>query len=87
MSAAEMIARLTAASQKLAEAQSKAAAAAQDASEARSLVAGALEGAAAGQLVSMITNVQENLSHAGQAAGPATESIKQNIGRIQALGN
>lgn len=87
MSAAEMIARLTAAGQKLGEAQSKAAAAAQDVNEARTLVAGALEGAAAGQLVSMIANVQENLARAGQAAAPAAEGVKQTIGRIQALGN
>jgi hypothetical protein len=87
MSAAEMIAKLIAASQKLDEARSKATAAAQDASEARTLVAGALEGAAAGQLVSMIANVQENLSRAGQAAAPAAEGVKQTIARVQALGN
>jgi hypothetical protein len=87
VSAAEMIARLTAATQKLQEAQAKAAAAAQDASEARTLVAGALEGAAAGQLVSMIDNVRENLSRAGAAAAPASEQVKQTIARIQSLGN
>jgi hypothetical protein len=87
MSAAEIIAKLMAASQKLDEARSKAAAAAQDANEARTLVAGALEGAAAGQLVSMIDNVRENLSRAGQAAAPATEQVKQTVARVQALGN
>jgi hypothetical protein len=87
MSAAEMIARLMAAAQKLSEAQSKAAAAAQDANEARTLVAGALEGAAAGQLISMIDNVRENLSRAGQAAAPASEQVKQTIARVQSLGN
>jgi hypothetical protein len=87
VSAAEMIARLTAAAQKLNEAKAKAAAAAQDASEARTLVAGALEGTAAGQLISMIGNVHENLSRAGQAAAPATEQVQQTIARVQALGN
>lgn len=51
MSAAQIIARLVAAAQKLDEAKAKSAAAAQDAAEARALVAGALEGAAAGPLV------------------------------------
>jgi hypothetical protein len=82
-----MIAKLMAASQKLDEARSKAAAAAQDASEARSLVGGALEGAAAGQLISMIDNVRESLSQAGQAAAPATQQVKQTIAKVQALGN
>ncbi|GAB3940942.1 hypothetical protein GCM10027614_25420 [Micromonospora vulcania] len=54
VSAAQIIARLAAASQKLDEAKAKTAAAAQDAAEARALVAGALEGVAAGPLVGMI---------------------------------
>ncbi|GAB3802860.1 DUF6244 family protein [Micromonospora zhanjiangensis] len=87
MSAAEMIARLTAATQKLNEAKAKAAAAAQDANEARTLVAGALEGAASKQLVDMVGGVVEHLSHAGQAAASTTQQVQQTIARVQALGN
>jgi predicted ATPase len=87
VSAAEFMARLAAAGQKLSEAQAKAAAAAQDANEARSLVAGALEGAAAGQLISAIDSVRDNLSRAAGTVGPAQQGVQETISRVRALGN
>jgi len=65
MSAAQIIAQLNAALQKLEEAQSKVVAAGEAASEARTLVAGALEGSS-GQLVSQIDKLIQALS---QVAG------------------
>ncbi|SBT47997.1 DUF6244 family protein [Micromonospora narathiwatensis] len=87
MSAAQIIARLVAAAQKLDEAKAKSAAAAQDAAEARALVAGALEGAAAGPLVGMIDAYRQALAQAAQGGAPARQHVQETIARVQALGN
>ncbi len=87
MSAAEMIARLAAAAQKLEEAKAKTAAAAQDAAEARQLVAGALQGAAAGPLISMIDSYRQALAQAAQGSEPAKQQVQETITKVRALGN
>jgi hypothetical protein len=87
MNAAEIIARLSAAGEKLAGAQAKAVAAAQDASEARALVAGALEGGAPGQLVGLIDRVRDSLARAGSTAEPAKHGLQETIAKVKALGN
>ncbi|MEH1013018.1 DUF6244 family protein [Micromonospora sp. CPCC 206060] len=87
MSAAEMIARLAAATQKLNESKAKAMAAAQDAVEARTLVAGALEGIAAGPLIGVIDQYRQALGQAVDANAPATHHVQETIARVQALGN
>ncbi|WP_432898902.1 DUF6244 family protein [Micromonospora matsumotoense] len=87
MSAAEMIAKLAAASQKLDEARAKTAAAAQDAAEARSLVAGALQGIAAGPLIGAIDSYQQALTRAVQGGQPATQQVQETIAKVRALGN
>ncbi|MFJ6196423.1 DUF6244 family protein [Micromonospora sp. NPDC092111] len=87
MSAAQMIARLTAAAQKLDEAKAKTAAATQDAAEARELVAGALEGVAAGPLIGIIDAYRQALTHAVQGGEPAKQHVQETIAKVQALGN
>lgn len=87
MSAAQIIARLAAAAQKLDEARAKAAAAAQDAAEARALVAGALEGVAAGPLIGVIDAYRQALAQAAQGGEPARQHVQETIGRVQALGS
>ncbi|MEV4844835.1 DUF6244 family protein [Micromonospora matsumotoense] len=87
MSAAEMIAKLAAASQKLDEARAKTAAAAQDAAEARSLVAGALQGVAAGPLIGAIDSYRQALTRAVQGGQPATQQVQETIAKVRALGN
>ncbi|MEH0934906.1 DUF6244 family protein [Micromonospora psammae] len=87
MSAAQIIARLAAAAQKLDEAKAKAAAAAQDAAEARALVAGALEGVAAGQLIGVIDSYRQALEQASQGGDPARQHVQETIAKVQALGN
>lgn len=87
MSAAQIIARLAAAAQKLDEAKAKAAAAAQDAAEARALVAGALEGVAAGPLIGVIDAYRQALVQAAQGGEPARQHVQETIGRVQALGS
>ncbi|TDB83703.1 hypothetical protein E1091_18060 [Micromonospora fluostatini] len=87
MSAAQMLARLAAASQKLDEAKAKTVAAAQDLEEARSLVAGALEGVAAGQLRGIIDAYRQALGQAAQGGEPAKHQVQQTMARVQALGN
>jgi hypothetical protein len=86
VSAAQIIAQLAAASQKLDEAHSGLLTARQAAAEARTLVAGALEGSS-GQLTGQIDGLVEAV---GQIAGraPATkEQVQQTIAKVQALGN
>ncbi|MGK5442507.1 DUF6244 family protein [Micromonospora sp. URMC 105] len=87
MSAAQVIARLAAAAQKLDEAKTKTAAAAQDAAEARELVAGALEGVAAGPLIGMLDAYRQALTQAAQGAGPATQQVQETIAKVRALGS
>ncbi|MEU4780713.1 DUF6244 family protein [Micromonospora sp. NPDC023633] len=87
MSAAEMIARLAAAAQKLDEAKAKTAAAAQDAAEARQLVAGALQGIGAGPLIGMIDSYREALMRAAQGSEPAKQQVQETIAKVHALGN
>ena len=87
MSAAEMIARLAAAAQKLDEAKAKSAAAAQDAAEARQLVAGALQGVAAGPLIGMIDSYRQALAQAAQGGEPAKQHVQETIAKVRALGN
>ncbi|SCE91296.1 hypothetical protein GA0074695_2102 [Micromonospora viridifaciens] len=87
MSAAQIIARLAAAQQKLDEARAKTAAAAQDAAEARALVAGALEGVAAGPLLGVIDAYRQALAQAAQGGDPARQHVQETIARVQALGN
>ncbi|GGM38671.1 hypothetical protein GCM10011608_24230 [Micromonospora sonchi] len=87
MSAAEMIARLAAAAQKLEEAKAKTAAAAQDVAEARQLVAGALQGAAAGPLIGMIDSYRQALAQAAQGNEPAKQQVQETITKVRALGN
>ncbi|KXK59780.1 hypothetical protein AWW66_22410 [Micromonospora rosaria] len=87
MSAAQMLARLAAASQKLDEAKAKTVAAAQDVEEARSLVAGALEGVAAGQLIGIIDAYRQALGQAAQGGEPAKQQVQETMARVQALGN
>lgn len=87
VSAAQIIARLAAASQKLDEAKAKTAAAAQDAAEARALVAGALEGVAAGPLVGMIDSYRQALAQASQGGDPAKQHVQETIAKVRALGN
>ncbi|MFJ8578742.1 DUF6244 family protein [Micromonospora sp. NPDC093277] len=87
MSAAQIIAKLAAAVQKLDEAKAKTAAAAQDAAEARALVTGALEGAAAGPLVGVIDAYRQALAQAAQGGGPARQHVQETIAKVQALGH
>lgn len=87
VSAAQIIAKLAAASQKLDEAKAKTAAAAQDAAEARTLVAGALEGVAAGPLVGMIDAYRQALAQASQGGEPAKQHVQETIAKVRALGN
>jgi hypothetical protein len=87
MNAAEMIARLSAAGEKLTQAQAAAMAAAQRANEARVLVAGALEGGAPGQLIGLIDRVRESLAQAGSTAEPAKNGVQETIAKVKALGN
>ncbi|WFF06211.1 DUF6244 family protein [Micromonospora sp. WMMD1076] len=87
MSAAEVIARLAAAAQKLDEAKARTAAAAQDAAEARALVAGALEGATAGPLIGVIDAYRQALAQAAQGGEPARQHVRETIAKVQALGN
>ncbi|QOC91131.1 DUF6244 family protein [Micromonospora craniellae] len=87
MSAAEMIARLAAAVQKLDEAKAKTAAAAQDAAEARQLVAGALQGVAAGPLIGVIDAYRQALGQAAQGGEPARQQVQETITKVRALGN
>jgi hypothetical protein len=86
MSTAEIIARLTAATQKLDQAKAKAAAAANDAAEAKTLVAGALQGSSAGALLSHIDKVIQLLHESASAAGPARQRMEETISKAQALG-
>ncbi|SCG37247.1 DUF6244 family protein [Micromonospora halophytica] len=87
MSAAQIIARLAAAAQKLDEAKAKTAAAAQEAAEARALVAGALEGVAAGQLIGVIDSYRQALEQAAQGGEPARQHVQETISKVRALGN
>ncbi|WP_406042769.1 DUF6244 family protein [Micromonospora sp. NBC_00898] len=87
MSAAQIMARLAAAAQKLDEAKAKTAAAAQDAAEARALVAGALEGVAAGPLIGVIDAYRQALAQAAQGGEPAKQHVQETIARVQALGS
>jgi hypothetical protein len=87
MSAADIIAGLTGADQKLDQARAQAMAAVQHAAEARTLVVGALEGVSAGQLVSLIGQVIESLRQAAQEVDPAKKGIQETIARVRALGN
>ncbi|QDY09742.1 hypothetical protein FJK98_23475 [Micromonospora sp. HM134] len=87
MSAAEMIAKLAVAAQKLDEARAKTASAVQDAAEARALVAGALQGVAAGPLIGMIDNYRQALDQAVQAGQPARQQVEETIAKVRALGN
>jgi len=87
VSAADIIARLAAAAQKLDEAKARTAAAAQDAAEARALVAGALEGVAAGPLLNMIDAYRQALSQAAQGGEPARQHVQETIAKVQALGS
>ncbi len=86
-SAAEMIAKLSAASQKLEEARAKTAGAAQDVAEARALVASALEGVGAGPLVGVIDAYRQALMQAAQGSEPARQHVQETITKIHALGN
>ncbi|WKU07497.1 DUF6244 family protein [Micromonospora sp. HUAS LYJ1] len=87
MSAAEMIAKLAVAAQKLDEARAKTASAAQDAAEARALVAGALQGVAAGPLIGMIDNYRQALDRAVQGGQPARQQVEETITKVRTLGN
>lgn len=87
MSAAQIIARLATAQQKLDEAKAKTAAAARDAAEARALVAGALEGVAAGPLLGVIDAYRQALAQAAQGGDPARQHVQETIAKVQALGS
>ncbi|MET8040356.1 DUF6244 family protein [Micromonospora sp. NPDC005215] len=86
VSAAQIIAQLAAASQKLDEAQAKLLAAREDASQARTLVAGALQGSS-GQLVGQIDGLVEVLGQVASRPAATKEQVKQTIAKVQALGN
>ncbi|MEU7584735.1 DUF6244 family protein [Micromonospora sp. NPDC049230] len=86
MSAAQIIAQLAAASQRLDEAQAKLLAAREDASQARTLVAGALQGGS-GQLVGQIDGLVEVLGQVASRPAVTNEQVKQTIAKVQALGN
>ncbi|MEV0329492.1 DUF6244 family protein [Micromonospora echinospora] len=86
-SAAEMIAMLSAASQKLDEARAKTAGAAQDVAEARTFVSRALDGVGAGPLVGMIDAYRQALVQAAQGGDPAQQHVQETIAKIHALGN
>ncbi|WBB80068.1 DUF6244 family protein [Micromonospora sp. WMMD882] len=86
-SAAEMIARLSQASQKLDEARAKTVAATQDVTEARTLVAAALEGADPGPLIGVIDAYGQALTQAAQNVGPVRQHLQETITRAQSLGN
>ncbi|MEU4481599.1 DUF6244 family protein [Micromonospora sp. NPDC023966] len=87
MSAAQIIARLAAAAQKLDEAKARTAAAAQDAAEARALVAGVLEGVAAGPLIGVIDAYRQALTQAAQGGEPARQHLQETIAKVQTLGS
>jgi hypothetical protein len=87
VSAAQIIARLAAAAQKLDEAKARTAAAAQDAADARALVVGALEGVAAGPLIGVIDAYRQALTQAAQGGEPARQHLQETIAKVQALGS
>ncbi|GGM53871.1 hypothetical protein GCM10011608_43510 [Micromonospora sonchi] len=86
MSAAQIIAQLTAASRKLEEAQAQIAAARQNVGEARQLTAGALQGSS-GQLTSQFDSLIEVIGQVGTRPAAVKEQVHATIAKVQALGN
>ncbi|MDG4831636.1 DUF6244 family protein [Solwaraspora sp. WMMD1047] len=86
MSAAQIIAQLSAATQKLDETQAKLRSAQQDALQARQLIATALEGSSA-QLTGQIDSLVDILSQVAGRTPAVNDQVKKTITKVQALGN
>ena len=86
MSAAQIIAQLTAASQSLEVTQAKLQEAGEAASQARTLVSAALQGSS-GQLASQIGVLVESLGQISSKVPTARQQVHQTITKVKALGN
>nr|MDT0659332.1 DUF6244 family protein [Micromonospora sp. DSM 115978] len=86
MSAAQIIAQLSAATGKLDETQARLRAAQQDAMQARQLVTSALEGGST-QLTSQIDGLVDILSQIAGRIPAVADQVKKTITKVQALGN
>lgn len=86
MSAEQIIAQLTAASQRLEVAQAKLQEAGEAASQARTLVSTALKGSS-GQLASHIGGLVEALGQISSKVPITREQVHQTITKVKALGN
>jgi hypothetical protein len=86
LSAEQMIAQLTTASQRLEEVQVKLREAGEAASQARNLVSAALQGSS-GQLVAQISGLVEALGQMSTRVPPTRDQVQQTITKVKALGN
>lgn len=86
LSAEQIIAQLTAASQRLEEAQTKLREAGEAASQARTLVAGALRGSS-GQLVGQLGSLVDAVGQVSNRTPILREQVQQTITKVKALGN
>lgn len=86
MSAEQIIAQLTAASQKLEEVQAKLRDAGDAASQARTLVADALRGSS-GQLVGQLGSLVDALGQISNRVPATREQVQQTITKVKTLGN
>ncbi|MFI6762546.1 DUF6244 family protein [Micromonospora sp. NPDC050417] len=86
MSTAQIVAQLSAASQKLDEIEQRVRAAVEETNAARGLVASALEGGS-GQLTGMFDRIREALGQASSVTGVTKEHVQATIAKAQALGN
>lgn len=86
MSTAQIVAQLSAASQKLDEVEQRVRAAVEETNAARGLVSSALEGSS-GQLVAMFDRIREALGQVSSVSGVTKEQVQATIAKAQALGN
>ncbi|MFK3981837.1 DUF6244 family protein [Micromonospora sp. NPDC050397] len=86
MSTAQIVAQLSAASQKLDEVEQKVRAAVEETNAAQGLVSSALEGGS-GQLVAMFDRIREALGQVSSVSGVTKEQVQATIAKAQALGN
>jgi hypothetical protein len=86
LSAEQMIAQLTAASQRLGEAHARLQDATKAVGDAQTMVSGALQGSS-GQLVAQIRGLIEALVQISASVPKTQEHVQQTITRVKALGN